>query len=151
MANFELSMEGIAEWCKRKGVPHRVADNGQIHIPHPANANWVIRVIARQDRNMVSFGLVVPYPIPEDRYEELNKTISYLNSRTFMGAWVLNHGSNSLYFRITLPGGDTIYSDEGLLFVMQVIFGTSNASGEVIRKVVKDGATYELAMPKEGT
>ena len=137
MTNFNLSVQSVAAWCERKGIAYRVdPNNGQLHMPHPANRDWVLRVIAREDRNMVSFGLVVPYPIPPERFEEVGKTIGYLNSRTFMGAWVLNHGSQSLYFRVTLPGGDSTYSDEGLLFVIQVIFGTSNASGEVLRKVV---------------
>jgi len=142
-------VNNVAAWCQRKGLAFFVSEtNGYLHLPHPANQDWSIRVIPREDRNMISFGLVVPFEIPADRFEEIERTISYLNSRTFMGAWVLNHGSNSLYFRVTLPSGDSLYSDEGLLFVIQVIFGTSNASGQVLQKVALEGGTHELAKPQ---
>jgi len=146
LSTFTLTTANIASWCDRIELPYALdTDSGHVHIPHPTNQEWVIRVIPREAQNMITFGLVVPYQVPEECLDELDRTVSRLNSRTFMGSWVLNHTARSIYFRVTLLSTETQYNDEGVLYILQTIFNTSNANAQLIRLVAQEGQTYEQA------
>ena len=146
MSFFNLSIENITRWCDRIELAYILdANQGHLHIPHPEQQEWVIRVIPRDAQKMLTFGLVVPYQFPEDRLDELDRTVSHLNSRTIMGAWVLNHTARSIYFRITLLSEESAYTDDGVLYILQTIFNTSNANAQLIHLVAQEAHTYEEA------
>ena len=143
MSTFPLTTENIERCCDRIELPY--GNDPVLNIPHPNDQEWVIRIIPREAENMITFGLVAPYQVPEERLPELDRTVSNLNSRTFMGAWVINHAACSVYFRITLLSVDSEYNDKGVIYILQTIFNTFNANEQLIRLVAREGQTYEQA------
>ncbi|MGM0578621.1 MAG: YbjN domain-containing protein [Myxococcota bacterium] len=133
---FPLTLESVEAWCERMGlVCGRTEDGGQVVIPRPGEGAIPIRIIDRPDRQMTTFGMVMPWEVPEDRMDAVSRAVADANASMFMGAWVLNTDSGQLYYRVTVPAGPVLYTDEGLKHVVELLVGTALHSHDELRGI----------------
>ena len=58
---FELSLESVKAWCERNEFNFMINEElGQLGIPTPLGKNFLIRVIPREDRGMLTLALPLP-------------------------------------------------------------------------------------------
>lgn len=147
MDGFALTLDSLRAWCERQNLRclHN-AELGQLAIPRLIDRDAPIRIIPRPDRRMMTFAMLLPFQVPEDRYEAVSRAATLANSSSFMGAWVLNSQRGELYFRITLPTSGALYDDEGIRFVVQVLVGTVDTLANAFHQVAVEGADFQRVL-----
>lgn len=109
-------------------------------MPDPKREGWVLRVIPVPDRHVVHLVYPLPGAIPEDRIADLTVAANLLNAKTLIGAWVLNPVARELVFRLTLRSKGVLYTDDGLLPLLQLVVGAVESSIEQLDAVLKGAA-----------
>ncbi|MBT3218069.1 MAG: hypothetical protein HN348_03180 [Proteobacteria bacterium] len=141
MDGYALNLDSAKAWCERNNIPYLFSEAlNQIAIPRGKDQRWMIRIIPRADRKMCTMVMPIPLKVPQDRYDVVREAITLANSTIFMGAWVLNSSKGEVYFRVTVPTEEVLYSDNSMRFLLQVIIGTVERMGEGLRKIVQEGA-----------
>lgn len=124
-ARFTLDLAAIKAFCDRAKIPYLANDVlGQLAIPRPDHKGWAVRIHPMPERGMLTIAYPLPGRIPDDRLDDLQLAAGLLNSRTFMGAWVLNVGEGELYFRVTVLADGVTYDDAALRRLLQIVIGT---------------------------
>jgi len=150
MSKYALTMENIRAGLSRNNVPHLWNEQlQQIAIPRPGAQEWAVRIIPRPDRNMMSFGLVMPFKIPAERLEAFHQAINIVNNSTFMGSWIYNTNNGTGYFRFTVPVVDAEYGDQALTFMLRAVIGSVDAVAPRLRAVVLEGLDPAEVLPAE--
>lgn len=148
-APFTLNLDSLRAWCDRNSVTYLFNEQlGQLGIPTPLGKDFLLRVVPRSDRGMLTLALPLPMVVPPALLHEVARATALANSGTFMGAWVLNHGRGELYFRVTVPVDGAQYEDRAVLFLMNVVIGTVRGVAPAFRRIVVDGAPAESVMQK---
>ena len=145
MEPFTLSLDTFRRWCAERNIQHRV-DEELKQVIVAGRPGMEIRVVPRPERSMMSFGITLPFLVPRDRYDAYSRALSLVNSATFMGAWVLNHGTGESYFRITVPVGDIRFTDGSLLFLLRAVLGTVDVALDNLRLIALEGAPAESVL-----
>ena len=141
MDGYALNLDSAKAWCERNNIHYLYSEAlKQIAIPRGKDQRWMIRIIPRTDRKMCTLVMPIPLEVPKDRYEVVREAITLANSTVFMGAWVLNSSKGELYFRVTVPTEEVLYSDQSMRFLVQVVIGTVERMSEGLRKIVQEGA-----------
>lgn len=147
MQTFPLDLDTLMAFCERHAIEAlRDDEHHQVVIPRPGAEGWALRAVFRPERSMATFALPLPGTIPEDRRTELARAANLLNSRTFMGAWVLNPTAGELYFRQTVGTQGVLFDDEGLKRMMQTVLGTVEVTIERLNRVLQ-GEPAEVVLP----
>ncbi len=148
---FELGLEAIKAWCDRNDFKYLTNDElGQLGIPTPLGSNFVIRVIPRDERQMITLALPLPVRVAPALRSEINKAVALANSATFMGAWVLNQGKGEIYFRVTLPTLGAEMNDDGFKRILQIIVVSVQGLLPAWKQILEAGAPAEVILPKPG-
>lgn len=122
---YALDLASVRAFLDRSQITYLVNDElKQLAIPRPDRQGWAVRVVARDERGMLTVAYPLPGAIPSDRIEALTLAANLLNARTFMGAWVLNRDTAELYFRQTVPTDHVLYDDTSVRQVLQIVIGT---------------------------
>lgn len=148
MQPFVLNLENLAQWCVRQKLNYFVQENGRMVVIPRGPGEVPVRVIERADRGMMTWAIGLALTVPEARRTELSRAVTLLNSSSFMGAWVVNQATGELYFRITVPTRGLTWSDEGVLFLVQVLIGTADGAGPGLAAVVAGEKTWDSVIPK---
>ncbi len=150
---FALAPEAVKAWCDRNNIQFVVNEElGQLGIPLPLGEGYLLRVITRADRHMMTLVVPLPVRVPPALINEVSKATALANSATFMGAWVLNHGKGEIYFRVTLPTKGVTYTDEGFKWVLDVMVQSLRAVVPSLGRILREGAPAAsiLNAPKPG-
>ena len=140
MELFPLDLPSILAFAERAGWgASEDREHGQLGLQKEPG-DWLIRVIPRPDRRMLSLGVVLPTSVPEERISEFCRAISLANSSTYMGAWVLTHERRAAYFRLTLPAGSLRYDDDSLAFWLEQVLATARSRAPVLEAVARGDA-----------
>ena len=138
---FPLAPEAIKAWCDRNNIQFIVnEDLGQLGIPLPLGKGYLLRVLPRPDRHMMTLVVPLPVKVPPALINEVSKATALANSATFMGAWVLNHGKGEIYFRVTLPTRGVMYDDEGFKWVLDVMVMSLRSVVPALGRILREGA-----------
>lgn len=144
---FELGLEAIKAWCDRNDFTYLSNDElGQIAIPTPIGNNYAIRVIPRDEREMITFALPLPVRIAPNLRAEMVRAVGLANSATFMGAWVMNHSQGEIYFRLTLPTKGMAMTDDAFKRLLQIVAMTVNGLLPRWRDILENGASAEVIL-----
>ncbi len=123
---YALDYDSVMEFCTRQGLTFLKNDElKQLAIPRQDRQGWAIRVVPRPERGMLTVAYPLPGKIPDERLAELQKAANLLNSRTFLGAWVLNPDTKEMYFRQTVITDNVTYTDASVKELMQIVIGTT--------------------------
>lgn len=152
---FLLTYGNLKSWAARLearlGVPSRFNDE----VEQLAVRAWVMDsavalvLIPRPERGMVTLAMTLPFAVPPERNPAINESLSILNARSFMGAWILNTEKAEIYFRITVPAKDLEYSDETLHFIASLVESSAEAMAKPLYAVAHQGASPELIAQAE--
>jgi len=146
MDSYELSLDAIRGWCDRAGFRYLYNEKlGQLALPRD-QGQPPIRVVPQPERKMLTLAVVLPFAVPEDRFDAVARAATLANSSSFMGSWVLNSQKGDLYFRVTLPTLGVRYDDQSLRFVINVVVGTSNILAKAFYDVAIEGGSHELIL-----
>lgn len=140
--HFTLSFENLKAWCLRNKYSfsedarrgHLALQQQLLGEPTP------IMLLPQINGNMVVLVMRQPYDVPKNRHAAILEAIALLNSTSVMGAWALNREHGELYFRVTLPVVDILYTDAGMLYTAQVVMSTSETAAPALRAIAIDGA-----------
>src|SRR3954469_11996349 len=113
---FVLTYPHLKSWADRLRVPYRFNEEvGQVAVlTRVMDADVPLVFIPRPDRGMLTMAVTLPFAVPGERYPAIGESLTILNARSYMGAWILNSDKGEIYFRITVPAMDLEYSDETL-------------------------------------
>jgi hypothetical protein len=152
---FQLTYGNLKSWATRLearlGVPCRYSDE----VQQLAVRAWVMDtavalvLIPRPERGMLTLAVTLPFAVPSERHAAISESLTILNARSFMGAWILNTEKAEIYFRITVPAKDLEYSDETLHFVASLVESSAEAMAKPLYAVAHQGATPELIAQAE--
>lgn len=147
---FELGLEAIKAWCQRNEFNFLTNDElGQLGIPTPLGQNFIIRVIPRAEREMLTLALPLPVVVAPALRSEIVRAVGLANSATFMGAWVLNHGKGEIYFRITLPTKGVAFDDEAFKRLLQIVVVSVQGLLPAWKQILEQGAPAEVVLPRQ--
>ncbi len=146
---FELSLEGMKAYCDRNEVKFLVNEElQQLGIPTALGKGFLLRVIPRPSRHMLTFALPLPLRVPPGLHGEVSRAVALCNSSMFMGAWVLNQGKGELYYRVTVPTAGVSYDDASVQFLLSVMVTTVRSTADALGKIVMEGAPASLVLQK---
>lgn len=147
-AGFVLTYPNIKAWADRLGLPFRYSDEmGQIALRcriDDVSDELSVLFIPRPERGMLTLALTLPFSVPAARNQPMSEALALLNARSYMGAWILNVDKAELYFRITIPALDVIYSDQSLRFVASVVVSSAEAMVHRLRAIAQEGAAPDI-------
>ena len=146
---YPLDYDALKDFCERQGLAIFVNEElKQLAIPLPDRDGFALRLVPRTDRGMLTVAFPLPGTIPEDRLEELARAANLLNSRTFLGAWVVNAESQEMYFRQTVHTEGVLYTDHAVRELLQTVIGTADGLVGRLDLVLK-GAPAEALFEAE--
>lgn len=143
MAKLTLTYENIQAWCDRQGFKYLTNPQaGQLAVLYRIlEHDAPLQILPYPDRGMVTFAMSLPFAVPAERYPFVKEALTQLNSRSYMGAWVLNPDKGEIYFRVTLPALDNEYSDQGLFFACRVVVSSSEGAAPALFRIAQQGET----------
>ena len=94
---------------------------------------------------MLTVAFPLPGKIPAERMTALGAAANLMNSRTFLGSWVMNHESQEMYFRQTVLTEGVLYTDASVKELLQVVIGTVEIMVSRLDRVLK-GAEPEAVL-----
>jgi hypothetical protein len=145
MPGFVLNYANVKAWAERLQLPFRFSDDAsQIAITcRLLDSDVPLVFIPRLERGMLTMALTMPFSVPRDRYVQVGQALTLLNARSYMGAWILNLEKGEIYFRITVPALDVVYTDQSLRFVASVVASSADTMSKPLRAVACEGARPE--------
>jgi hypothetical protein len=146
MPGFVLTYQNLKSWAERLRLPNRWNDEvEQLAIRcRLLDTDVPLVFIPRPDRGMVTLAVTLPFAIPGARYPQIGESLTILNARSYMGAWILNADKGEVYFRITLPANDVEYGDEALRFVASIVVSSADAMAKALFAVAQQGAPPDV-------
>jgi hypothetical protein len=143
---FTLTYPTLKSWADRLGVPYRFNDEvGQIAVlTRVMDTDVPLVFIPRPDRGMVTMAITLPFAAPSERFTAVGESLTILNARSYMGAWILNTDKGEVYFRITLPAMELEYSDETLRFFASLVVSSTEAMAKLLYSVAHKGASPQV-------
>lgn len=148
MQPFALNLETLAQWCVRQKLTYMVQEPSRMIVVPRGPGEAPIRLIDRADRGMCTLAIGLPVQAPEARRAELARAVTLLNSSSFMGAWVVNQSTGETYFRVTVPTRGVSWSDEGVMYLVQVLIGTFDAAAPALQGVLSGERAWDTVMPR---
>ncbi|HRI48924.1 MAG TPA: YbjN domain-containing protein [Pseudomonadota bacterium] len=138
---FALTYPTLKSWADRLGVPYRFNEEvGQIAVlTRVMDTDVPLVFIPRPDRGMVTMAITLPFATPSERFTAVGESLTILNARSYMGAWILNTDKGEVYFRITLPAMELEYSDETLRFFASLVVSSAEAMAKLLYAVAHKG------------
>lgn len=151
MEPYALDLEAVRSFCDRSGIAHHVDESlGQIAIPRASDPAWALRIVPRPERGMLTVAYPLPGRMPPERLPAIVEAVGLLNSRTFMGAWVLNGDSGELYFRQTVLTEGAWFDDRALGQLLRLVALTvEQAVGRLDR--VAQGERASIVLEPDAT
>lgn len=146
MPGFVLNYANVKSWAERLQLPFRYSDEAsQIAVLcRLLDTDAPLVFIPRPERGMMTMALTMPFVVPKERYAEIGQALTLLNARSYMGAWIINLEKGEIYFRITVPALDVVYTDQSLRFVASVVASSADAMAKPLRAVACEGAPPQL-------
>lgn len=148
MATFTLTYPNLTAWCDRQQFQYLTNPQaGQLAILYKIlGADAPLQLLPYPERSMLTLAVSLPFAVPQERYAAIKEALTQLNSRSYMGSWVLNPDKAEIYFRVTLPTLDNEYSDPGLLFVARVVIGSAESAAAPLYRIAQQGED-QLQLP----
>ena len=148
MPGYTLSYETLLGFCKRKDlhVLPNAAQQQIVLLYQILGMDAPLMLITRPEQGMVTVAVTLPFHTVPEHHGRLADALTYLNTAAFMGAWVLDREGCQVAFRVSVPALDTEYSDDGLLFVAQVVATTAATMAERVLRVAEGKAPPESVL-----
>ncbi|HND10560.1 MAG TPA: YbjN domain-containing protein [Pseudomonadota bacterium] len=136
MAGYLLNYQNLKAFCERQNFRFLHNDErGQLAVVYPLlERESLLQILPFLDRNMVTLAMAMPFVVPPSRFAAVSELLTRLNARTYMGTWVLNGDKGEVYFRVTLPALDNLWTDDSVLFAARIVVSTAEEFvGEMFR------------------
>lgn len=143
---FTLTYPSLKSWADRLSVPYRFNDEvAQVAVlTRVMDTDVPLVFIPRPDRGMVTMAVTLPFTVPSERYPAIGESLTILNARSYMGAWILNTDKSEVYFRITLPAKELEYSDDTLRFFASLVVSSAEAMAKLLYAVAHKGSSPQV-------
>ena len=143
---FALTYPNLKDWADRLRVPYRFNDGvGQVAVlTRVMDADVPLVFIPRPDRGMMTMAVTLPFAVPQARNPAVGESLTILNARSYMGAWILNTDKGEVYFRITLPAMELEYSDETLRVFAALVVSSAEAMAKLLYAVAHQDAAPQI-------
>ncbi len=143
---FILTYPNLKGWADRLRVPYRFNEEvGQVAVlTRVMDADVPLVFIPRLDRGMMTMAVTLPFTVPEARNPAVGESLTILNARSYMGAWILNADKGEIYFRITLPAMELEYSDETLRVFAALVVSSAEAMAKLLYSVAHQDAKPQV-------
>jgi hypothetical protein len=138
VSGFVLSFDNLKSFCDRQRFTFKINEElGQLAVLYRIlGQDAPIIIIPRPERGMLTLAVVLPFAVPLARYPFVVEALARLNAAAYMGTWVLNFDKGEIYFRVTLPALDNLYTDEGLFLAARVVVSTSEGMAQRLSEVI---------------
>lgn len=135
---YPLDFDSLLSFFERHGL-RCLTDEArtELAVPDPKREGWVLRVVPQPERGVVHLVYPLPGAIPEDRVVDLTIAANLLNANTLIGAWVLNPKARELVFKLTVRSQGVLYTDAGLLPLLQLVVGAVEAHVDELDRILK--------------
>ncbi len=136
MASYLLNYQNLKAFCERQNFRFLQNDErGQLAVVYPIlGKDALLQLLPFSDRNMVTLAMAMPFLVPSTRFQAVSDALTRLNARTYMGTWVLNIDKAEVYFRVTLPALDNLWTDDSVLFAARMVVSTAEQfAGDLLR------------------
>lgn len=144
MSGFVLNYENLKRWAARLFSPSKFPfddEAEELALPHTLLEKTAYLVlIPRPERGMVTIAVTLPFSVPKERFAAVGEALTLLNARSYMGAWILNANKGEVYFRISVPALDVLYTDQALRFVVSIVASSAETMAGPLRAVGLEGA-----------
>lgn len=151
MLRFVLTYPNLKGWADRLRVPYRFNEEvGQVAVlTRVMDADVPLVFIPRPDRGMMTMAVTLPFAVPAMRHGAVGESLTILNARSYMGAWILNSDKGEIYFRITLPAMELEYSDETLRVFAALVVSSAEAMAKLLYAVAHQDAEPKVIAEAE--
>lgn len=149
MSGFVLSYDNLKHWCERQGFPIRENPQmRQLAVSYRIlDRDCPLLLIPQDDVHLVTLAMLLPVRVPAERAAAVGEALNLLNHNAYMGAWVLDPERGEIYFRVTLPGLDNEYTDQGLHLAARLVVSTVEALAPRIDKLLSTDAAPRSVLP----
>ncbi len=146
MLRFVLTYPNLKGWADRLRVHYRFNEEvGQVAVlTRVMDADVPLVFIPRPDRGMMTMAVTLPFAVPTARSGAVGESLTILNARSYMGAWILNSDKGEIYFRITLPAMELEYSDETLRVFAALVVSSAEAMAKLLYAVAHQDAAPQV-------
>ena len=143
---FIITYPNLKHWVDRLRVPYRFNEEvGQVAVlTRVMDTDVPLVFIPRPDRGMLTIAVTLPFAVLKERYQAVGESLTILNARSYMGAWILNSDKGEIYFRITLPAMDLEYTDDTLRSFAALVVSSAEAMAKLLYSVAHQGATPQV-------
>ena len=142
------SLELVRSWLTQRNLYHLYdADSQSVLITRENVETAHVRVVDRPERGMMTWAIVLPFTVPDDRHLPVAEALNLLNSASFMGSWVMNTQRSEVYFRATVGTIGVQWDEAAIEYLLRVVVTTADQLGEMVRRVAKEGAAATTVLP----